>query len=257
MFKLSIRQVLVLLTAVITIAINALAEIIPFNNKSTAAISDSFQTYFVPAGYVFAIWGVIYIGMIAYAVFRAQPRNKDNKLLAKLDIPFIVAGIANCVWLVLWHYEYIHLTVPVMLVLLVTLIYMYLMLRSKLAESGKGWKWCVYIPTSIYLGWITVATIANISDALYAANWTGLGLGWFPQTWAGVMIMVAALLTAFILLTRHDIAYALVIVWAVIGIYMKFPTEPAVAYASVLAVTMIAALFVMNLFRWWRIRITS
>jgi hypothetical protein len=62
-----------LLAVVVTIAINLLADIIPINNISTAAVSDSFQIFFVPAGYVFAIWGLIYIGLIAYGLYQALP----------------------------------------------------------------------------------------------------------------------------------------------------------------------------------------
>src|SRR5512140_1095602 len=102
--KNTVRQILVVLTILATIVINILADALPINGLNTAAISDSFHVYFVPAGYVFSIWGLIYIGLIAYAIYQLLPAQKDNPRLRAAAWWMVLGGLANCAWIFLWHY---------------------------------------------------------------------------------------------------------------------------------------------------------
>jgi len=244
-----LRQVINVLMVIATIVVNALANIIPFNGKNTGAISDQFHVYFVPAGYVFAIWGLIYIGLIAYGVYQALPGQKDNPRLRSVDGPFILASLANMLWLFLWHYEQFIGTLAVMLVLLASLIVIYLRLGIGRAKVSKGETWLVRIPFSIYLGWITVATIANVTEVLDYLNWNGFGIA--PETWMLIILGAVFIIATLMNLIRRDIAYALVILWALIGIVVKQSDVALVASATrwtaaAVAVTLAVGLFLPN-----------
>ena len=180
MSKDNLRQFANLLSVILALAVNVLATALPLNNQTTAQISDRFKVYFVPAGYVFAIWGLIYIGWIAFVVYQFLPAHKESPRLRKLGYTFALSGVFNAAWLFCWQYNHFTLSVIVMLILLGLLIASYLNLNVGRTPVGAAEKWCVDIPFSVYLGWISVATIANISDWLYYVHWNGFGLD--PQT---------------------------------------------------------------------------
>lgn len=242
MNKLSVRQVLTLLTTAAIITVNALANALPINGQTTGEISDRFDVYFTPAGYVFSIWGLIYVGLIAYSVYQALPAQRDNKLLNAVAPFYWLSGLANIAWIFLWHYEVFVLTLPVMLVLLVSLILIYTRLDIGRATVSRAMKWLVHVPFSIYLGWITVATIANTSSLLWLADWGRFGIS--PEAWTAVVLAVAVVIAGLVALTRADVAYQLVLVWAFIGIAMKHPGVPLVATSAIIAAAM-AALFAL------------
>ena len=212
------KKLLVVVTSVAMIVINLFANIVPYNNQTTKDISDSFKVFFVPAGYVFAIWGVIYLGIILFNVLLLSKQGNSKKL-DKVLWAVIVSNIANSVWIFLWHYNYVSLSVVVMLVLLLSLIYVYLNLNVK-KDLTKNEYLMAKVPFGIYLGWITVATVANITVALYNLNWNGFGIE--GQIWSTLLVIVAALLGIVMLLRHRDVAYALVIIWAVLGIAVNF-----------------------------------
>ncbi len=240
-----IRQITVIVAIAAVIVVNVLANALPFNGQGTGEISDRFQVLFVPAGYVFAIWGLIYIGLIAYAVFQALPAQRDNPRLRSIFWPVIVGSIANIVWIFLWHYDRLALTVPVMLILLASLIVVYLRLGIQKTPVSRGERWAVHVPFSIYLGWITVATIANITNLLWSADWNGFGLS--AQTWFLVMLAAAIIIAAAMALTRHDVAYLLVLVWAVAGIAVKHAGAPGVSTAAWVATAVLGVLVIVAL----------
>jgi hypothetical protein len=212
------------------IIVNVLASALPLNNLTTGQISDRFAVYFVPAGYVFAIWGVIYTGLIAFAIYQALPAQRTNPRLLRVGYLPAVTAVANAVWIFLWHYEQFPASLLAMLVLLASLILTYLRLDIGRAVVSRAERWCIDIPTSVYLGWITVATIANVTSLLSYLGWSGWGIS--PEIWAVIMLVIAAVLTLIVGLTRRDIAYMLVIIWATIGIAVKHAGTPLVAVTS-------------------------
>ena len=228
--KNTLRQVVVSLTILITIVINILADALPINGLNTGKISDTFKVYFVPAGYVFAIWGIIYIGLIAYAVYQALPAQRENPRLQATGWWVVLGGLANCTWIFLWHYEQFVGTLAAMLVLLATLIAVYLALGTGQTKVSSGETWAVRIPFSIYLGWITVATVANVSDVLDTLH--PLGFSSLAATWM-VIILVAVLIIAGLMnFLRRDLAYAIVILGALAGIAARCPQAGIVTVAT-------------------------
>jgi len=184
--------------------------------KFTAEISDANPTLITPAGYVFSIWGIIYVLLGIFVVVQALPSEKGKDYKSSIGWLFVLSSIFNVVWLFLWQFEYLGLSVVLMFLLLASLISIYLRLDIGKTKVRFREKFAVHVPFSTYLGWITIASIANIAVTLVSLNWGGLGI--LSETWATLIIIVALLITIMVLATRKDIAYGLVIVWAFIGI---------------------------------------
>jgi hypothetical protein len=242
--KNTFRQISVVVVLLATIVINILANALPINGLGTGAISDSFVVYFVPAGYVFAIWGIIYIGLIAYAIYQALPSQRENPRLQATGWWVVLGGLANSAWIFLWHYLQFVGTLGAMLILLATLIVVYVRLGINRFKVSPGETWAVRVPFSIYLGWITVATIANVTDVLDYLEWNRLGIS--DATWMVIVLGAVILISGLMNFLRKDVAYALVILWALAGIAAKFPAEGVVTVAiwvtfGLVAVTLIAA----------------
>jgi hypothetical protein len=225
-----LRQITVVVVILGTITINVLADALPINGLNTGRISDTFQVYFVPAGYVFAIWGLIYIGLLSYAVYQALPAQRDNPRLQETGWWVVLGGFANSMWIFLWHYELFVGTLAAMLVLLATLIATYWRLGIGETKVSKTETWAVRIPFSVYLGWITVATVANVTDVLGFLKWNAFGIA--AQTWFLVVLVAVLVISTLMSLKRRDVAYILVILWALVGIGYKFSAEPLIWIAS-------------------------
>ncbi|MBN1873113.1 MAG: tryptophan-rich sensory protein [Anaerolineae bacterium] len=233
MKKLTLHQVVNLVITIAVIVVNVLANALPLNGKNTGEISDRFDIYFVPAGYVFSIWGVIYLGLIAFAIYQILPAQRDNPSLKRMTPFYTLGNLANIAWIFLWHYEAFAFTLIAMLVLLGSLIAIYIVLGIGRNTVSPGMRWTVHLPFSIYLGWVSVATVANISQVLTYFNWSGWGI--VPEVWTLLMLLVAAILAVLAYLIRRDVAYGLVFVWAYIGIAVKHIATPSVfAPAAVL-----------------------
>ena len=184
--------------------------------KNTAEISNANFTLITPAGYVFSIWGIIYVLLGIFVVFQALPREREKEYHGKISWLFILSSIFNIVWLFLWQFEYLVFSVILMFLLLASLISIYLRLDIGKSQVGLAEKITVHLPFSTYLGWITIASIANVAVTLVSIGWNGFGIS--PETWATIIVVIALLITVLVIVTRKDIAYGLVIIWAFLGI---------------------------------------
>ena len=243
----TLRQSVNLLAVIVTIAVNGLANALPLNGQTTGEISDRFQVYFVPAGYVFSIWGLIYVGLATFAVYQALPAQRDSSRLRRVGYLFALSCLANIIWLFLWHYEVFLLTLVAMFALLLSLIAIYLRLGIGRTQVSAAEKWLVRVPFSIYLGWITVATIANVTAVLDYVNWNGWGLS--PEAWTVIMLVAGAGIASAVSLTRGDVAYMLVIMWAFAGIAVKHGGTPVVATAAWAMTVLVALMLVVGILR--------
>jgi len=244
MSKDTIRQYGNLLSALLALIVNVLAVTLPLNGQSTAEISDRFQVYFVPAGYVFSIWSIIYLGWIAFIIFQFLPSQNESPRLRRLGYLFAISNLANAAWLVCWHYNLFGLSVLVMLALLGLLIASYLSLNVNRSAVTRLEYWSVDVLFSVYLGWITVATVANITSWLYFIGWNGFGIP--AQAWAVIMLAVASLLGLAMALGRRDVGYLSVLVWAFIGIAVKQAPAPAVAISAWIAAALMLGLAIFS-----------
>jgi len=226
-----------------TVAINALANVAALGGRTTGEISDAYPTLVAPAGYVFSIWGVIYVLLLAFIIFQALPRNRDKLFLHRIGGLFVLSCVANVCWLFLWHYLQIVLSTIVMFVLLVVLIAIYLRLGIGQSDVALRERLLVHLPFSVYLGWITVASIANVAAALTAIGWGGWGLS--NVIWTDLVIIVALIITLAVIVTRRDIGYGLVIIWALIGIVVKQVGEQSIVMTAGASVIIIAIALIL------------
>ena len=216
-----------LVAVIATVVVNGLANALPLNGQGTGEISDRFQVYFVPAGYVFSIWGLIYLALIGYAIFQALPAQRENPRLRRIGTLFAASSVANIAWIFLWHYERFELTLVAMVTLLISLIAIYLRLNIGRSRVPAAERWLLHLPFSIYLGWITVATVANGTSLLDYLSWGGWGIA--PEAWGVIMLVAAGAIATAVSFTRGDVAYMLVIVWAFAGIGVKQSETAVVA----------------------------
>ncbi|KPL79650.1 hypothetical protein ADN00_02295 [Ornatilinea apprima] len=245
MNKDSLRQAAVVVSVLAALTVNILANALPINGQSTGEISDRFEVYFTPAGYVFSIWGVIFIGWLLLAVYQALPAQRENPRLRKIGYPFALSGLFNAGWLVLWHYNQFPATLAVMLVLLALLIVVYLCMEPRNPQVPAAEKWLVQLPVRVYLGWITVATIANLTALLDYLQWNGWGLR--PEIWLVVVLSAALLVALAMARTQKDVAYLLVLVWSFVGIWVKHRAVPTVGAAALSAAVAVALLALASL----------
>lgn len=218
----SFLRILIVLSFLLMVAVNALAMLLPINEKTTAEISDSYPNLFAPAGITFSVWSVIYVLLAAYAVYQiiffSKNRDADSYLtMRKVGVVFVLSSLINTVWIFSWHYEQLLLSVALMLGLLLCLILIRLFLRKKNLSLAE--KILVRLPFSIYFGWITVATIANITTYLVSIDWSGFGLS--ASLWTVIILIVGTLIAFATVLFAKDPVYGLTVIWAFAGIIIK------------------------------------
>ena len=240
--------ILNLLGFVGTVVVNALANILPINNITTGEVSDLYPNLFTPANITFAIWGLIYVLLAIFVIYQLLPsvRRDPHKadFIQRIGPLFFISCLANMGWIFAWHYQNIALTLVLMLILLGCLLLIYLRLDIGITEATKARKYLVHLPFSVYLGWITIATIANVAAMLVDANWGMFGLD--EQFWAVAVIIVGIGIALSMLFTRKDIYYCLVVDWALLGILLKRLSDTTVPDQAVVAVT-IAGLAILTI----------
>lgn len=238
------KRLLNLLFVVAVIVVNGLANALPINGQQTGDISDRFQVYFTPAGYVFSIWGLIYLGLLGFSVYQLLPSQRSNELIDRISLPFWISSIANIAWILFWHYEYFATTLAVMLVLLGSLIWLTRILFAEGKPSNIAERWLLRVPFSIYVGWITVATLANLTALLEEKGLRPFDMS--ARDWAVAMVILGGVIALAVGRVRRDLAYLAVIVWAFVGIGFKNGWDGPVAVSAmvVLAAVVIECIWI-------------
>jgi hypothetical protein len=207
---------------VVVVAVNALANILPFAGQTTGAVSDKYYSLFTPAGFTFGIWSVIYLLLGLYVVYQALPAQRENDALSRIGPWFKLGCAANALWMIVWHMEWIMVSLLLMAALLYSLIVVYSAVRDQ--------AWQVRLPFSLYLGWIAVAIIANASAMQTALGWNDLGLD--AVSWTLLKLALAGAIAAAMILRGRDVVFGLVVAWAAYGISSGQAATPAVAGAA-------------------------
>jgi hypothetical protein len=192
------------------IVMNYLANALPLNNKTTGELSDSFPNLFVPAGITFSIWGIIYLLLIIYCV--VQFTGSNQIAITNISLLFGISCIFNALWIVAWHYGRLPLSLIIMLGMLISLIYINMFIQDLplgLIKAAFG----------VYLGWICIATIANLTALLVNYSWNRFGIT--EETWTIVMIAIGALLVTLTVLRLNNPFIGLSVIWAFTGIIIK------------------------------------
>ena len=219
---------------VLVLLVNALAAIGLINDQTTAAVSDRYPSLFTPAGFTFSIWSVIYLALIAFVVYQALPSQGSSAVLGKIDGWFKLSCTANVVWMLVWQYDFVVLSNAVMAALLLSLLMIYRQLHQVRTWLSVPQSLFLRLPFSLYLGWIVVATVANLSVAQTALGLDGSGLD--AVSWTLLKLAIVGAVAAVFALRLRDWAFVLVVAWAAFGISRGQATTPAVAGAATMLV---------------------
>jgi hypothetical protein len=223
--KMMSLQIIVPATYIIMIIVNVVANVLPINGRGTGDISDSYVNLFAPAGITFAIWGVIYILLAVFSIYfvlKIKKADEEMKLfLRKIGVLFTISSVANSIWIFAWHYDVIWLSLMLMIVILICLIIINLIMRN-FKYSIKE-RLLIRVPFNVYFGWITVATIANVTTFLVWSNWDRFSLS--EIFWTNTILLVGAVIAFAAILFYKSYSYGVVIIWAYAGILLKHISE--------------------------------
>ena len=241
-----VRQWATLLSILAAFFTNVLANISPINGLTIGEISNEIfkDVLITPKSYAFAIWGLIYLGLISLGVYQAFPKNRNNDYLQKIGYYLVISSLAQIVWVFLFLSRLFVLSTVAMVAILIPLVLVYLELNISLKYRAKQHKWLVNFPISVYFAWITVATILNVASALYWIEWNGFGLS--DVVWTTIMIIVAAIVGIFIRVTRQDKVYCGVFIWALVAIMMRHLDTLPIAVTSGICAFILGAMMFLN-----------
>ncbi len=241
----SVLQVLNILVFLGVVAVNYAANAVPIGGVDTGEVADMYPNLFTPAGFTFSIWGVIYLLLLGFAIYQARDLFSSQKIempfMNSIGYLFFITCLLNIGWIFTWHYLLPGLSLIIMILFLLTLIKIYVNLGVGFQQVNRGESILVYLPFRIYLGWITIATIANVTAWLVHIGWDGFGIP--GDIWTVVVIAAAVVITMAFLKLRHDVVIGLVSIWSLFGILMKRldtePVEMTVVIAVVIALAII------------------
>lgn len=257
--RLTLLKVANVIFYLLCIGFNFLAVVLPLNDKSTKALSDQYPNLFTPAGLTFSIWSLIYLLLLFFAVWqiwplRAEQRRLDRNLaIDALGWRFVFVSFLNMAWLFCWHYEFVAASVIVMFVMLFQLIRIN-RLAFHILPHTQDYRNFLQIPFGLYLGWISVASIANVTAWLVSTQWDGDGFS--EKLWTEIMILVAIALSLFMLFVRRNIPYALAVAWALLGISIKhqemFNTSlSTIIVTAYVGIAILLLVIAIKLGPWW------
>lgn len=237
------HRIIPVLSLSVVLIVNFLANFLPIGGRTTGEVSSSYPSLFTPAGFTFSIWGLIYLLLITYAVYQLLPRNSDRPIFDRINRHFVVNCAANSLWILCWHYELITLSLILMSAILISLIGIY---RHILPDKIQGFRDRLFIriPFSLYMGWITVATLANIS-----VEQTVIGMDNWIMTktvWVFVELALAGAVGTVMIIRYRDPIFGGVVAWAAYGITDKQVDTPEVAGAAAAVMILVLVILVIE-----------
>lgn len=245
--KFNTIKIISYLAFIAMVVINILADTIPFNNTTIEGISNKYNNPFTPADYTFSIWGIIYFALAAYLIYQSGLLKKwglfpkiSQHSIAKININFIISSFTLIIWIFTWHYDLILLSTILMVLLLVLLIN----IAVTIFREHIGLMDYIFVkaPFSLFFGWVTIATFANIVTWFVSIGWNGFGLS--AQFWTIFVLILATIIGLFVILRLNDIGYGLVYHWAIIGILVRH-TRVLNNYYTGIVVTLVISLILL------------
>lgn len=203
--------------------VNIVANLLPFNNTTTEEVSDRFPSLMTPSGYTFMIWGLIYALLLVFSIYQLREAFRRSKIegtvVEQVGPFFAISCLLNMAWVWFWHQEELLISMILIGLLLITLIIIYIRLGVGVYHPTKTVLFRVDLPFSVYLGWVSLATIANVSSYLNSGVWDGFGLP--PEWWAALMVGIAGIISLIVIGKRNDVFFGMTICWAIVGIYIN------------------------------------
>jgi benzodiazapine receptor len=244
----TVYQTVNVVAVIAALIMNTLVNILPLNGVTTAEVSDSYPNLFTPPGYVFSIWSVIYALAIIFMIYQARPSQREEPYLVQIGFLYLVGAVANVSWLFIFQYSYgvpqlFIVTLIPMTVLLLCLLAIYQRVGIGKKVVSRNRKLAVDLSISVYLGWISLAIIANIASVL---NVLIPGIPMPTQAlWTTFVVVVALIITVLMVWTRRDFAFGLVVIWASIGIALNRNEILLISTTSIAAAATIAILILL------------
>ncbi|NJO40153.1 MAG: tryptophan-rich sensory protein [Cyanobacteria bacterium CRU_2_1] len=226
------RQWLTIVAIFGAFLVNVLSNIFPLNGLNIGEISNTLfaDVKIIPANYAFVIWGLIYLGLFAFSIYQLLPAQRHDPKLRRIGDFLVIACGFQALWVFLFLSRMFIFSAIVMVGILLPLMAIYSQLEIGRHRSRQE-KWFVHVPLSIYMGWITVATVVNVALALGSLRWNGLGI--VPEIWTVVMVIVSSAIGALATIQRRDPAFTLVIVWALVAIAVRQLAVPMIALTAI------------------------
>lgn len=232
-----------LVAILFNVSFNFISERLYTFGENIKEVTEKYNSLFTPAGYAFSIWGVIYLSFIAYGIYQLMPSQRHIKLHDELSLPLIFSNVLTSVWVVIFRHDLIALSVVTMLLTLIVGLMMYT--RARAAVLKEGFHRWISVPFSLFAGWISVASIANISIWLSSRGWKGGG--WGEITWTIIMVIVAGVLGVLVSYRFRDLIYPLVVAWACVAIFVarnpEYSTISMIAMGA--AITLVVAIILL------------
>ncbi|MDG1398129.1 MAG: tryptophan-rich sensory protein [Polaribacter sp.] len=240
-----ILQILNGIAFVSVVFINYLSNTGVMNGKTIGSLSDSIRSLFTPAGYAFSIWGLIYLFLLGFVIYQGRSlfvKVKNDDFVEKIGFWFIISCIANSAWIFAWIYEYTGVSCIFIFLLLVSILKIIINNKMQIEAVKKSKLLFVSLPFVIYGGWVTVASVANVSSYLVKINWNGFGIS--AEIWTIILILIATLINIIVIYKRKMYAFALVGAWALtaIGIANKenYNTIAIIAFTAALLLVLVS-----------------
>lgn len=232
-----------------TLIVNSLSNFFPPGGRNIGEIANTIlqSVLIIPANYAFAIWGLIYLGLIAYSIYQFRPSQRSRSTIQQVNALVILASLAQIFWVYLFTLQLFWPSVVAMLVILLPLIRIYFLLRSSRSPVSRERRWFAQIPFSIYLAWISVATIVNVASALYISGWDGWGIN--DTGWTAIMLIIGTVIAAIVAIQRGDVAFTLVFVWAYVAIALRHFDNLVIWITAIISAIALVALLI-----WKKIR---
>lgn len=239
-------QILTLAAIVAAFVVNALSNLYPLNGQSIGDLSNTLfrSVQIIPANYAFSIWGIIYLGLFAYGVYQASPERSSDRLLQAINAPLIVSSLAQIVWVLLFLSRQFWWSVLAMAAILIPLILIYQRLWADRGSLTRQEQWLVRIPLTIYLAWISVATIVNVASALYNSGWDGFGLN--DTVWTVIMLIVGTAIASILAAQRSDLPFVAVFIWAFMAIAVRQFDQWLIVVVAIACSIVMAACLVLG-----------
>ncbi len=237
-------------TLVFALVMNGLAGTSVFNGKSVGAVSAKYNTLIAPAGYAFAIWGIIYLMLIMFIGYQwyAYYKKRNDDKIKQTGLWFSIANLANGLWIIAWLNAALFISVLLILLLLISLVVLTVKLRLEIPDTSKRIVTFVWWPIAVYLGWIIVASVSNIAVYLVSIGWNGGFLT--ERSWTIIMISIATIIYIWLVLSRNLRETAVVGIWAFIAIAIRhWGSYEGIAYAAIAAAGILLVSILYNAYK--------
>ena len=232
-----------------TLIVNSLSNFFPPGGRNIGEIANTILSgvLIIPANYAFAIWGLIYLGLIAYSIYQLRHSQRSRATIQQVNALVILASLAQIFWVYLFTLQLFWPSVVAMLVILLPLIRINLLLRNSRSPGSRERRWFAQIPFSIYLAWISVATIVNVASALYISGWDGWGIN--DIGWTAIMLIIGTVIAAIVAIQRSDVAFNLVFVWAYVAIALRHFDNSVIWITAIVSAIALVVLIILKKIR--------